>query len=330
VPRLGDVGEHAWIAALLRRLPRAERRRGVLLGAGDDAAVVRTRARPLLLTTDCLIEEVHFRRAWLAPSALGRRAFGASVSDVAAMGGEARFALLAVEAPREISRAYLDAVLRGFRGAAARAGARLVGGNLAAGRHLALTASIVGTAPGRVVTRAGARPGDGLYVTGRLGASGFAVRALRAGCRVAWPPPPLRLRAGVALARVAHAMIDVSDGLAQDLGHLCRASGVSAEVRLDALPLAPACRRALGSDAARFAATAGEDYELLVAMPPSARARLRGLDCALTRIGEVVAGPPRPRFVDTTGRPVALGRTGYDHFRRRGRAPRCRGGGPRL
>ncbi len=316
MPRLGDVGEHAWIAALLRRLPRVERRHGVLLGAGDDAAVVRAGGRPLLLTTDCLIEDVHFRRGWLSPAALGRRAFGASVSDVAAMGGEARFALLAIEAPSRLPRAYLDAVLRGFCDAAARAGAHLVGGNLAAGRHRALTTAIVGTAPGDVVTRAGARPGDGLYVTGALGASGLAVRRLRAGRRAVWPVPPLRLRAGVALARVAHAMIDVSDGLAQDLGHLCRASRVGAEVRLDDLPLAPACRRALGAGAARFAVTAGEDYELLVAMPPVERARLRGLGCRLTRIGEVVAGPPRPRFLDATGRAVRLALTGYDHFRR--------------
>jgi thiamine-monophosphate kinase len=288
-----------------------------MLGAGDDAAVVRAGGRPLLLTTDCLIEDVHFRRAWLPPAALGRRAFGASVSDIAAMGGEARFALLAIEAPSRLSRAYLDAVVRGFRAAAARAGTRLVGGNLAGGRHLALTTAIVGTAPGRVVSRAGARPGDGLYVTGTLGGSGLAVRALRAGRRVPWPVPPLRLRAGLALARVAHAMIDVSDGLAQDLGHLCRASRVGAEVRLDDLPLAPACRRALGTAAARFAATAGEDYELLVALPPAARARLRGIGCRLTRIGEVEAGAPRPRFVDTAGRTVRLPAAGYDHFRAR-------------
>ena len=314
MPRLGDVGEHAWIAALLRRL-RSMRAPGVLVGPGDDAAAVRLDARPVLLTTDSLVEGVHFRRGWLAPAALGRRAFGASVSDVAAMGGAARFALLAIEAPPDLPRAHLDGVLRGFRSAAAGAGARLVGGNLSRGTRLALTTAVVGTAPGRVVTRAGARPGDGLWVTGALGASGWAVRRLRAGRRAVWLAPPLRLRAGMALARVAHAMIDVSDGLAQDLGHLCRASGVGAEVRLDALPIAAACRRALGPRAARFAATAGEDYELLVAMPAAARARLRDLRCRLTRIGTVVSGGPRVRFVGADGRLVALPAGGFDHFR---------------
>jgi len=315
VPRLGDLGEHAWIAALLRRLPPAARGRGVLVGPGDDAAAVRLGTRPVLLTTDCLIEDVHFRRGWLAPEALGRRAFAATVSDVAAMGGEARFALLAIEAPPHLPRAHLDGVVRGFRAAAARAGTRLVGGNLAAGRRLALTTTVVGTAPGRVVTRAGARPGDALYVTGVLGASGAAVRRLRAGRRVLWPAPPLRLRAGLALARVAHAMIDVSDGLAQDLRHLCRASRVGAEVFLRDLPVAPEARRALGARATRFAATAGEDYELLVAMPASARARLHPLGCRLTHVGTVVAEPRRPRFVDATGRPVTLTTGGFDHFR---------------
>src|SRR5262249_21417790 len=152
-------------------------------------------------------------------------------------------------------------------------------------------------APGRVVGRAGARPRDGLYVTGVLGASGFAVRRLRAGRRAVWPAPPLRQRAARVLARVAHAMIDVSDGLAQDLAHVCRASGVGAEVRLDRLPVAPACRRALGPRAARFAATAGEDYELLVAMPAAAAARLGRLGCRLTRIGTVTAGAPRVRLL---------------------------------
>jgi len=115
-------------------------------------------------------------------------------------------------------------------------------------------------------------------------------------------------------------MIDVSDGLMQDLGHVCRASGVGAEVDLARLPVAPACARALGSRAAEFAATAGEDYELLLAVPPArARAleRLRPrLGCRLTRIGRVVAGPSRVRLVDARGRRIAVPSPGYDHFRR--------------
>jgi thiamine-monophosphate kinase len=316
VRRLRDVGEHGWIARLVPRLAAGS---GVLVGAGDDASVVRPGRGRLLLTTDALVEGVHFRAGWASPSALGRRLFAAATSDVAAMGGVPRWALLALEAPASTPAATLDGVVAGFAAAARRAGASLVGGNLAAGRHLALTATIVGEAAGRFVTRAGARPGDLLCVTGTLGGAGLAVRALRNGRRVRLPVPPLRVRAGVVLARVASAMIDVSDGLVQDLGHLCRASGMGAELDLLRVPVAPACRRALGPAAAAFAVRAGEDYELLAAVPrarePALSRRLARLGCRLTRIGRVVEGRARVRVVGPGGEPLALGRGGFDHFR---------------
>jgi thiamine-monophosphate kinase len=313
------VGEHGWIARLLRRLAAAPPDRRVLVGPGDDAAVVRAGRRPLLLTTDTLVEGVHFRPGWLGPAALGARAFAVNASDIAAMGGVPTFALVALEAPASIPATTLDMLVGGLAAAAERAGARLVGGNLARGPHLAVTVALLGEAPGRVVTRAGARPGDLLYVTGVLGATGTAVRRLAAGGRGRLPAPPLRTRAGLLLARVAHAMIDLSDGLVQDLGHLCRASGVAAEVELARLPVAAACRRALGAAAPAFAAAAGEDYELVFAVPP---ARVRVLErlrprlrCRLTPIGRVVAGRPAVRLLDARGRAVRLGHGGFDHFR---------------
>ena len=314
--RLRDVGEHAWLAHLLARLARRRRPtrdRRLLVGPGDDAAVVRGAAR-LVLTTDTLVDGVHFRRGWLTPAGLGRRAFAVNASDVAAMGAVPRWALLALEAPPRMPVAELDALALAFAGAAERAGARLVGGNVARGPHLAVTVALVGEAPGRIVTRAGARAGDVVYVTGMLGASGAARRAGRL------PDPPRRMGAGVALARVASAMIDVSDGLLQDLAHVCRASGVGATVEIDRLPVAPPCRRALGGRAAAFAATAGEDYELLVAVPAARERALNGLaprlGCRLTRIGRVTAGRPRVTVVDRHGRRVRLAQRGFDHFRR--------------
>jgi len=319
VRRLRELGEHGWIARLVRRLAAPRHDRRVLVGPGDDAAVLRAGRRPLLFTTDTLIEGIHFRAGWAPPAALGRRAFRVSASDLAAMGGVPAFALLALEAPGRMGVGELDALVRGFAVAARRSGARLVGGNLAAGPHLAITVALLGESPGRVVTRAGARPGDALYVTGALGAAGLAVERLKAGRRARLPDPPLRLRAGRLLATVAHAMIDVSDGLVQDLGHLCRASGVVAEVEVERLPLAPACRRALGRAAHALAATAGEDYELVVAVPRArerALARLRPrLGCRVTRIGRLVAGRPAVRMLDRAGRPLHLGRPGFDHFR---------------
>ena len=316
--RLRDVGEHAWIGRLGGLLAGAHRGPRVLVGPGDDTAVVRPPRRPLLLTTDALCEGVHFRLPWISPAALGQRAFLVNASDVAAMGGVPTFALLAVEAPPELPVAALDAVVAGFSAAARRAGATLVGGNLTAGRRLALTVALLGEAPGRVVTRAGGRAGDALYVTGALGAGGLAVRRLLAGSRGTLPVPPLRVGAGVLLARLAGAMIDVSDGLLQDLGHVCRASGVAAEVELARVPVAPACRRALGTGAAAHAAAAGEDYELLFSVPlrrEVALARLAPrLGCRVTRIGRLCRGRPAVRVVDAAGRQLPVRTTGFDHF----------------
>jgi thiamine-monophosphate kinase len=320
VPRLlRDLGEHAWIARLTGRLAAGRADRRVLVGPGDDAAVIRPGRRPLVLTTDALVEGVHFRRSWLTPAALGRRAFAVNASDVAAMGARPVAALLALEAPPRLSAADLDALVGGFAAAARRAGATLVGGNLSAGPHLAITVALIGEADGAVVTRSGARPGDGVWVTGELGRTGVAIRRLLAGRRGRLPVLPDRIEAGQRLARVANAMIDVSDGLLQDLGHVCRASGVAAEVDLHDLPLSARCRASLGDDAAAFAASAGEDYELLFTVPrrrAAALARIAsGLGCEITRIGRIVRG--RPEVHARGARRV--GRSGFDHFRGRRR-----------
>jgi thiamine-monophosphate kinase len=320
VPRLlRDLGEHAWIARLTGRLAARSTDRRVIVGPGDDAAVIRTGRRPLVLTTDALVEDVHFRRAWLTPSALGRRAFAVNASDVAAMGARPTAALLAIETAPRFRTADLDAIVGGFAAAARRAGATLVGGNLTSGPHLAITVALLGEADGRVVTRAGARPGDAVYVTGSLGRTGAAVRRLRSGGRGRLPPLPDRVRAGRLLAGVAGAMIDVSDGLVQDLGHVCRASGVAAELVLADLPVSAVCRSAIGADAASFAAGAGEDYELLVTIPrrrEAALARLTlRLGCAITRIGRIVRGRPSVRIDGAATKAEA--RAGFDHFRGR-------------
>jgi thiamine-monophosphate kinase len=312
---IGDLGEHRWLRGMLGGLASVGRTTGVLIGPGDDAAVLRGERRPWVVTTDAQRAGVHFRAGWFSWRDLGRRTFRVTASDLAAMGAAPRAALLALEVPRRFEVRALTAFARGFAAEGRRHGAPLVGGDVTAGPCFGATATVLGVLPGRAVGRGGARPGDAVFVTGRLGAAAWSVRERRAGRRVRLPLPPVRLAVGVGLAPLASAMLDVSDGLLQDTAQLCRASGVGAVLELDRLPVAPACGR-LGRPGRVLAATGGEDYELLFTVP---RARLRRLErvrlgCTITRIGTIVPGR-RVALVDGAGRPVAWRRAGFDHFR---------------
>jgi thiamine-monophosphate kinase len=318
---IAQVGELAWIATLLPTLRTGS---GVRLGPGDDCAIVQSRAAQILCTVDALVEGVHFRRAWLAPHQLGRKAFLVNASDIAAMGGAPRWCVANVCAPATTPAADLTAISRGIAAAARACGAVLVGGNLARARQLSIAVTLLGDAPRHPLTRAGARVGDLLYVTGTLGDAALGVRELRrdAAARSAavrrFREPIPRLAIGQALARrrLAHALIDVSDGLVQDLRHLCAASGVGARLELAEVPRSPRVRAA-----GRFLAlTGGEDYELLCAVPAHHRAHVERLaarrGCRITRIGECTAAADGVQVIDPRGRPLAIGAGGYDHFSR--------------
>jgi thiamine-monophosphate kinase len=326
--RLRDRGERALLEAIRRLVPRGP---GVRLGVGDDAAVLAPIRAPLLVTTDAMIEGVHFRSHWLSPRELGRRAFEVSASDVAAMGGRVVAVVLALAAPPTLPVASLRAIVAGVRDGARLAGGALVGGNLASAHELSLTITVLGAALNdRPVTRAGARPGDRLFVTGALGGAAFGLRSLLAARSIApapvgqWKRPRARLRAGAALARggVAAAMIDLSDGLLIDTDRLCAASGVGARVDADRLPLSPVLRGLEPAQARDLALAGGEDYELLFAVRPRRLAPLRtmraALGCRVTEIGHVVRGHGVTVVAD--GRVLAPTTTlGHEHFTRRAR-----------
>ena len=328
--QLRDRGEIALLEEIRRLVPAGA---GVIVGPGDDAAVVRGSSRPLLLTTDALVEGVHFRRTWLSARELGRRAFHVAASDVAAMGGRVRAVLLAIAAPADLTVAELRGLVVGVRDAAGRAGAAPAGGNLASARELSLTVSVIGDAPARPILRSGARPGDRVYVTGSLGGAALGLRLLTGARSLAggeparrwWRRPVARLEAGSALAKagIATAMIDLSDGLLVDAARLCRASGCAAELQADQLPLAAPLRGLDPSAAVDLALGGGEDYELLFTVPAGKVQRLAALalDCRVTCIGEMVRGRG-VRVVDSaapTRRKHPRGYkhpAGYEHFRR--------------
>jgi thiamine-monophosphate kinase len=305
------------------------RRIAVALGAraqglGDDCAVLLPGEGQLVASTDVSVEGVHFRRDWLSLEEIGWRAAAAALSDLAADGATPAGLLAAVTVPKTASDEDLTTLMVGVGGAAAESGAVVVGGDLSSGPTWSVGITVLGwsTAP---VTRTGARPGDLLWVTGTLGGPRAALEAwFRAEepsseARRAFVRPVPRIHAGRWLARHgAVAMIDLSDGLGADTGHLAAASGVGLELELDDLPVAPSAVDAaarLGISPQQFAAESGEEYELLVALPPSfadedRRAFESVCSLTLTRVGRAVAdGGVRARL---GGRPLTL--AGFDHF----------------
>ena len=322
--RLADVGEHGFLSKLCARIGGG---RDVEVGPGDDAAVVRVGGRRWILTTDALVEDVHFRRGWDRPEGLGRRAFAVNASDVAAMGGEPRFALLSLSLPQDTPVAELEAFVRGFERAARENGCALVGGNLTASPRWMVSATVIGEAVSPPLLRSGARPGDGVWVSGSPGRAALARELLLGGRRVdarrtrAWrrPVPRVALGRALARARIAGAAIDVSDGLLQDLGHVCRASGVGAVVETARLPLAAPLRRLGRSRALGLALSGGEDYELLFTVPARHESRVPALAArartGARRIGRIVRAPGI-ELLDAAGRRVPPPSPGYDHFAR--------------
>ena len=318
-PALGPGPEFDLIRAIARALGPAA---GSL---DDDCALVPDGATTLAFSTDISVENVHFRRDWLSPAEIGWRAAAGSLSDLAAEGAEAIGLLAAVTGPRSLAEHDLVELMRGVGEAAVSAGGRVLGGDLSAAPYWSIAVTVVGRVA-RPVTRAGARPGDGLWVTGELGGARAALEAWLRGdhpapaARAAFAHPVPRLAAGAWLAaHGAAAMLDVSDGLAGDARHLAAASGVLLTIELDRLPVALAAAAEAGRlklAAPLFAGQGGEDYELFVALPPGFGAAEAGAfrtatGVALTRIGAVEPG---------SGVRLLLGKdevslTGYDHFR---------------
>lgn len=306
-----------------RHFTRSSRRADTVLGLGDDAALIQPpQGSWLVATTDTMVCGTHFLPD-ADPGGLGHKLLAVNLSDLAAMGADPAWLTLALTLPR-IDHEWLTAFSAGLFALAETVGAELVGGDITRG-PLTCTLQALGTVPThRALRRAGAKPGDGVYVSGTLGDAALALALRLEGADVSaalaerLDRPTPRVALGRALREWASAAIDLSDGLLADLGHLCASSGVGATIFHTDIPRSPAFRSAArGALDADLPLNGGDDYELCFTLPEHHAAHVEALTeaggCPITRIGCITA-EPGVRCHDAAGRPVVVTRSGFDHF----------------
>ena len=321
------------------RIPRGLRST-VLIGMGDDAAVLKLHpARLLVCTTDVSVERVHFRLSYMTYRQLGSRAAVANVSDLAAMGATPRYALIVLGLTPQTTGADINALYAGITAACDHAGAAIIGGDISASRDVFVSITLLGEArPREILTRSGARAGDVLYVTGTLGDSRGGLEILRDRNKRGWKKltsarhrayltkrhisPTARLTEGRILAtrRLASSAIDVSDGLAGDLRHICEESATGAIIDVRRLPLSRsliAYARSRQQDPASYALAGGEDYELLFTVSPqltrSVDALIRAGRLCASPIGMIIPATAGLRAIDADGKTRPLIAKSYAH-----------------
>jgi thiamine-monophosphate kinase len=306
----------------IRKLADSSRNSSVIRGIGDDSAVLRLAAgSELLVTTDLCIENVHFRRAWHPASVVGHLCLTRGLSDIAAMGGEPLACFLSLGLPETLPQTWINGFLRGILALAQRYQVQLAGGDISSARQITADIIVTGQVPAsKAVLRAGATPGDRMYVTGTLGGSAATLKQLFAGKKVNatrssphfYPTPRIEIGTWLRKHKLATAMIDLSDGLSVDLAHICHESHVSAVVATNKLPLGK------GADL-ELALHGGEDYELLFTALPRAKIPAQIAGVRISEIGEVRNPQDYSSAIQILGhngkvRPLA--QRGWEHFQK--------------
>lgn len=317
-------GEFALIERLARSAPTTHP--DLVAGIGDDAAVIDCRLADghyLLATTDMLVENRHFRRDWATARQIGIKSVICNLSDIAAMGGRPTFMLVSVALPPDTEVAWVEALYQGMTETCRRHGVVLAGGDTVTGERITISITLLGrVSPPNLRLRSHARPGELLCVTGPLGASAAGLALLSAGLK---PPddlsdkhlaPSCRLDLVPLIAPLARAMIDISDGLAAEVNHICDQSGTGAEIVAAQIPIHPSVPMAAGLTGTRaidLALSGGEDFELLFSVSPRNRQHLENQGVPLTVVGRVTAAASGRILTLPGGKQTALA-GGYNHF----------------
>ena len=333
IKTLKDLGETGIIRLIQDRVPQ-KLPSHVIKGIGDDCAVLETSGdRVLLVTTDTLLEGIHFTDQTLSPEALGWKALAVNISDIAAMGGTPRTAFLSIGLKAESKASFLDSFMTGFNALAQKTGIVLSGGDTVECPSIVLvTITLIGEClPGSVLYRSGARAGDDVWVTGPLGnAAGglFVLRNKKAGASFGYeslvrahqkPTPRLDMGKALGESGLVHAMIDISDGISKDLGHICEQSGVGAVLQEASIPMSSRLIELAGDrqKALRWALHGGEDYELLFTTSTADKEKVESLTAKLSgrpavKVGTVIPG--NGIFLAEKKAKVPLEARGYIHF----------------
>jgi thiamine-monophosphate kinase len=305
----------------------------LLQGIGDDVAVIKMEAKVLLITTDILIEGVHFDRSWIDPYPLGRKALAVNLSDIASMGGVPKYFLISIGLPKNLHISFISSFYRGLKREAKQFRVELIGGDTSLAPKIVINLCLLGEGIRRdLLFRKGASVGEDLFVSGTLGDAALGLRILQEKKKMNGaerlikkqlsPPPRIELGQAIAKHHLATAMIDVSDGLLIDTTHLLEESGVGARIWEDRIPLSRLYRKWIhffSKDAFPFALSGGEDYELLFTAPSEMRKRIaslaRSLKIPITRIGEILPKKDGLRIIKRDGKDYSPPRLGFDHFR---------------
>ncbi len=333
--KVSDLGEFGLIDLLAKMAYAAQDKkiaawRQLILGIGDDTAAWFSDDAIQLATVDSLIQGIHFTLDIISWEELGWRAMAANLSDIAAMGGSPRYALVSLALPGDTEVEDVTALYRGMLELAQQFQVAIVGGDTSSAPLVVINITILGTSTGQdkhILTRSAARTGEKVAVTGYLGAAAAGLEMLTknlhfdseatVSLKKAFSQPHPRIAEGQKLLEQGvRAAIDISDGLIADLNHICEASQVSARIEVDRVPIAPAVKANFGDRALELALSGGEDYELLFTASEKAINKVKAaISCPITVIGDITSDKiGKTSLIDKEGNPVNLLKAGWDHF----------------
>jgi len=315
VTKIKSIGGEQALIKLIKKKPR---RKNVLLGIGDDAAVVKPGKKNLVLTTDMLVEGDHFSLKWSKPEQIGAKAVEVNVSDVAAMNAKPLYALISVCLKSDTSVEFVKGLYKGIYSSAKKYRVDVIGGDFTHGAKISVNIAMVGQSCGRLCLRSGAKPGDSIFVSGKIGDSAAGLQLFlkktRGFSRVKKRhlEPKAQLKKALQIGKIANAMLDVSDGLASEVKNICSESKCGAEIFLEKIPIAEDVKKAakaVGKNALDFALFGGEDFELVFTAGRKNRKMAKKLG---SEVGKIIRG--KKVFLVKNSKRVELRKTGYDHF----------------